>query len=69
MPERRWVTFIAPEQAQVGRRMRVDEGSPVVIVKERAFSGRREQIVWLQGGSVSVAFARRKRWQIEVWVP
>jgi hypothetical protein len=68
MPERKWVTFITPEQAQVGRRMRVGEGSPVVIVKERVVSKGREHIVWVEGGSVSVHFARRHRWQVEAWV-
>lgn len=68
MPERTWVTFITPHQAQPGRRMRVDEGSPVHTVKERVFSGRprREHILWAEGGGIPAAFARRKRWQIEV---
>lgn len=74
MTERRWVTFITPEQAQPGRRMRVDEGSPVLTVKERVFeplgAGPRVEIIrWAEGGGIAVAFARRKRWQIEVRVP
>jgi hypothetical protein len=69
MPERTWVVFVVGAQAQPGRKMRVDEGSPVVTVKERVLSGRREHIVWAEGGSVSVAFARRKRWQVEVLGP
>jgi hypothetical protein len=48
--------------------MRVDEGSPVLTVKERVLSGRREHIVWAEGGGIPVQFARRHRWQIEVWV-
>jgi hypothetical protein len=70
MAERRWVTFITPHQAQVGRKMRVDEGSPVLTVAARMFCGapRREHIIWAEGGGIPAAFARRKRWQIEVWV-
>jgi hypothetical protein len=72
MPERTWVTFIVGAQAQPGRKMRVGEGtSQVWTVKERVLSGRppREHIVWAEGGGIPVAFARRKRWQIEVWAP
>lgn len=63
-----WVTFITPHQALPGRRMRVDEGSQVWTVKERVLSGRprREHILWAEGGGIPAAFARRKRWQIEV---
>jgi hypothetical protein len=70
MSERRWVTFIVGAQAIPGRRMRVDEGSPVVMVKERVLCGRprREHIVWVEGGRVSVSFARKHRWQIEIWI-
>ena len=70
MPERTWVTFITPHQVQPGRRMRVGEGTQVWTVKERVLSGRprREHILWVEGGSIPVAFARKKRWQIEVWV-
>ena len=68
MTERTWVTFITAHQAQPGRRMRVDEGSPVLMVKERVLCGRREHIVWAEGGGIPVAFARKRRWQIEVWV-
>jgi hypothetical protein len=68
MTERRWVVFVVGAQAQVGRRMRVDEGSPVLTVKERVLSGRREHIVWAEGGGIPVAFARRKRWQVEIWL-
>ena len=69
--ERRWVTFITPYQALPGRRMRVGEGSQVWTVKERVFEPqrggpRREMILWAEGGGIPVAFARRKRWQIEV---
>jgi hypothetical protein len=60
----RWVVFITAAQAQPGRKMRVDEGSPVHTVKERVLSGRREHILWAEGGGIPVAFARRKRWQV-----
>ena len=70
MPARTWVTFITPEQAQPGRRMRVGEGSPVFTVMERLVCGRprREHIKWAEGGGIPVAFARRKRWQVEIWI-
>jgi hypothetical protein len=69
MPERRWVTFITPHQAQPGRRMRVDEGNPVRTVKDRVRVEGREHILFADGSTIPVAFARRKRWQIEASVP
>ncbi|MGH8572083.1 MAG: hypothetical protein ACREX8_05850 [Gammaproteobacteria bacterium] len=68
MAERTWVTFITPHQAQPGRRMRVDEGNPVRTVKDRVRFDRREHILFADGSTVPAAFARRKRWQIEVWL-
>jgi hypothetical protein len=70
MPEPRWVTFVAPQQAKKGCRMRVDEGSPVLTVEARVFCGapRREHIIWAEGGGITTQFARRHRWQIEVWI-
>jgi hypothetical protein len=70
MPERRWVTFVTPEQAQPGRKMRIGPGCRAWTVKERApgVTPRREQIIlWVEGGGIAVQFARRHRWQIEVW--
>lgn len=68
MPNRTWVTFIVGAQAQPGRRMRVDEGNPVRTVKDRGRFDRREHILFADGSTVPTAFARQKRWQIEVWV-
>ena len=68
MAERRWVVFITPHQAQPGRRMRVDEGSPERTVKERVRIDQREHILFADGSTIPAAFARRKRWQIEVWI-
>lgn len=68
--ERRWVTFIVGAQAQPGRRMRVDECCPVWTVKERVFLGqpRREHILCTDGTTIPVAFARKRRWQVEAWL-
>lgn len=53
-----------------GRRMRVAEGSPVYTVMERLVCGRprREYIKWAECGGIPAEFARKRRWQIEVWV-
>jgi hypothetical protein len=66
--EPRWVVFVVGAQAQPGRRMRVDEGSPVWTVKERVLSGRREHILFAEGVTIPTAFARKRRWQVEVWL-
>lgn len=67
MTERTWVTFITEYQAQPGRRMRpAPHASHVWTVKERVISGRRQHILFAEGGTIPVARARRQRWQIEV---
>lgn len=70
MTERRWVTFVTPHQALPGRRMRIGPGGKVWTVKERVVAGspRREQILWAEGGGITASFARKKRWEIEVWL-
>jgi hypothetical protein len=68
MTERTWVTFIVGAQALPGRRIRVDEGNPVRTVKGRVRVDQREHILFADGSTIPVAFARKRRWQIEVWV-
>jgi hypothetical protein len=64
------VVFVSPHQAQPGCRMRIDEGSRVLTVEARVVCGapRREHIIWAEGGGIPTAFARKHRWQIEVWI-
>lgn len=67
VPEGRWITFVTDYQALPGRRMRSGEhSSHTWTVKETVMSGRRKHILFVHGGFLPVAEAKRKRWQIEV---
>ena len=70
MSEGTWITFVTGHQALPGRRMRWNEhASHVWTVQEKAMRGGREYILFAEGSLVRVEEAKRKRWQIEVWVP
>lgn len=44
----------------------MDEGNPVRTVKDRVRLDGREHILFTDGSTIPVAFARRKRWQVEL---